>query len=252
MLRLPILLMVLASGIGCQCLRNRHQYVPEACPTETCLAPSPKADCPAPAPAPCPAPAAYCPPAQPQAGYGAAPQPQSYPIAMPGFGAAPGYGAAPTFINGEVRERNSVGVMFTTLKIPIPWLRLKVIPQAPEITFRGTVPSGNGFGAAPQQNFGYAGMPMQGFGAASGGQMVYTGTQYVPMQGMQTVQIPGAVAVAGGGTVAVGGGAVAGGTGFGAAPAGSDGTAEAVEKLRQKLKECEELQKQLKTIAPAK
>ncbi len=273
---LPALFLTMP-GIGCHTMKSALRECADACPGEepatVVKAPAPKIEIETPdtivvkAPAPkvvyeqpC---GPQCPPQGP--GFGGAPQGPGFGGApqQPSFGAAPpmmmaGYGAAPGFVNGEVKENNSIGLMFTSLRINIPWLRLRLIPEPSEVTIRGQAP--NTFGAVPVQGFGtvpmvmpgFGGAPMQqGFGGTMGGQTVYMGTQYVPMQGMQAVQVPtGGVAGGNGFGTIPGGqnfGPPQGGNGFGAAPAG-DGTAEAVEKLKQKLKECEELQNKLKSL----
>src|SRR5579883_661958 len=83
--------------------------------------------------------------AHPQMGYGAAPP----------YGAAPAYGAP--MMGGEIKDRTAVGLMFDTIKIPLPWIRLKAIPQPAEVTFRSQLPPGYG---SPVM------MPMAGYGTA--------------------------------------------------------------------------------------
>lgn len=225
-----------------------------------------------PCPEACPPPAAACPPKievqtpetivvrpptpkvvceqppAPSPGFGGAPQPPQmpqavpmgyYPMPQPGFGGAPGFGGG-GLVGGEIRDRTAVGVMFDTIRIPIPWLRLKAIAQPAEVTFRSQLVPPSGFGGAPVvMGGGFGGVPMGGYGG--GGQMVYTGTQYVPVQGTMPVQVPGGAAA--------GGGAVP--PGFGGAGGAAAETADAVEKLKQKLKECEDLQAKLKALQPA-
>ena len=251
-------------SLGCQGLLQQRLAHLIPCPPD-CPAPAPT--CPAPkvevqaaetivvrAPAPKVVIEQQCAPAPQHPGFGGAPQ-------NPGFGAAPqgmlmpsqfypttGFGAGPGFVNGEVKERNSIGVEFTTVKIPFPWLRLRVTPQPSEITLRGQMANSGfggqvvqtqGFGGVPMQ--GYGGMPMQqGFGGVAGGQMVYTGTQYVPMQGVQTIQVPT-------GSAAAGANPAGNNSGFGVAPQ-TESTAEMIEKLKLRMKECEDLQHKLKSL----
>ncbi len=191
------------------------------------------------------------------------PQPYGAPPAHPMYGAGPGYGAG--MIGGEIKDRTAIGFMFDTIKIPIPWIRLKAIPQPSEVTFRSQMvnpgygspmmmPVG-GYGAAPPMAYGAPPMaygappmaygapqvqygappPMQygappTYGAGPGGQIVVTGTQAVPVTGYMPVQVPA-------------------GSGPGAAPPGycatPDTTAEALAKLKQKQLECQQLQKDI-------
>jgi hypothetical protein len=264
-----LLLLLGCGGVGCHSVGHPKAHESEfACHTTTVTAPAPKIEVETPetivvkAPQPKVVYEQPCPPNQ-GPGFGGAPQNNQFgagqpnvPPGMvqmpvqPGFGAAPGLlgnailGSA--ILGSEINERTSIGFMFDTIKIPIPWIRLKAIPRPTEVTFRTQLaPQGfgspvavgaTGFGAAPAQNFGAA--PV-GFG---GGQVVNTGVQYVPVSGTIPVQVPtGNVPVAGGNT---------GTGGFGAAPTPPDTTADAVEKLKQKLKECEELQKQIKSLQP--
>ena len=270
MQRLLVLVALVSSSVGCQGLLQQRLAPLVPCPPGR---PAPAATCPAPAPI-CPtqkieveapetivvrAPAPkvvieqqQCAPAPQHPGFGGAPQNPGFGAApqgmmmpspfvpMTNFGASPGFGAAANFVNGEVKERNSVGLMFTTINIPLPWLRLKVIPQPSEITLRGQM-ANPGFGGQVMQTQSFGGMPMQqGFGGVAGGQMVYTGTQYVPVQGVQTIQVPTGSAAAG---------ANPGGNnpGFGAAPQ-TESTAEMIEKLKLRMKECEDLQLKLKSL----
>lgn len=281
MQRLLVLVALVSSSLGCQGLLQQRFAPPVPCPPGH---PAPAVACPAPGPI-CPsqkievegpetiivrAPAPkvvieqqQCAPAPQHPGFGGAPQNPGFGGAPqnPGFGAAPqgmlmpsqfypttGFGAGPGFVNGEVKERNSIGVEFTTVKIPFPWLRLRVTPQPSEITLRGQmanpgfggqVVQTQGFGGVPMQGFG--GMPMQqGFGGVAGGQMVYTGTQYVPVQGVQTIQVPTGSAAAAANTAG-------NNSGFGAAPQ-TESTADMIEKLKLRMKECEDLQHKLKSL----
>ena len=160
-------------------------------------------------------------------------QPMVYggvPMMQQGFGGVPmmqqGFGGVP-MMGGEIKERTAFGLMFDSVKIPIPWLRLKAIPQSPEVTFKGQMaPQGfggvpmmqQGFGGVPMMPQGFGGVPMmqQGFGGVpTGGQMVVTGSQMVPVTGTMPVQVP------------AGNNGVAGAAGFGGVAA-TDSTSDTV------------------------
>lgn len=238
---IPIAFSLFIGGAGCHSIQPcKEGHEParcaEACPATTTSLPPQKIEVQTPetivvkAPAPKVVVEQQAPP---PTNFGAAP---SMPMAY-----APVAGMAPmqTYGNTEVREKNSVGLMFTSISIPIPWLRLKVIPEGTEVTTRNQLPPTPAqFGAVSMQPMAPAMMPVQQYGATTGGQIVYTGTQVVPVQGVQAVQVPVA-------SVPVSG--VGPSPRFGGTP-GSENPADTVEKLRARLKECEELQSKLKSL----
>lgn len=254
-MRLSTIAFLLIIGcVGCQtlhpCKEGQDAGRPsEASPTSTSTGPAPKVEVLTPETITVKAPRTTVVVEQPSPPHGVPPQ-----MMGPGYGGIPqqmvpttmmpmtSIGAVPSFGNTEVREKNSVGLMFTSINIPIPWLRLKVIPEGAEVTTRSQIPPANNFGGIPMQAFApqIPMAPMQHFGGAMGGQMIYTGTQMVPMQGMQAIQVPA-------GNIP----AQATANGFGGVP-GGDSPADTVEKLKAKLKECEDLQNKLKSLQPTK
>ena len=285
MYRLLFILSLGCGTLGCQsfghpkaCAPGEPCYQGNAAPVTTVTAPAPKIEVQTPETIIVRAPAQKviieqpAAPTYPGPGYGGAPPNNNYgagPPNMPPGGVMPvaynpgmqmnGYGAAPSFggnaiMGSEINERTSIGFMFDTIKIPIPWIRLKAIPRPTEVTFRTQLANPGVGSPVVVAASGFGGVPMGGYGGPppsyGGGQMVYTGTQYVPVQGTIPVQVPtgGSPPPAPGGSGT--GFGTAFGTGFGATPAPAENTAETVEKLRQKIRECEELQKQLKSLQP--
>jgi hypothetical protein len=277
---IPLAVLAAAAAAGCQVPPRQARAVgdpcaepcgPTACPQERPACPPPRIEVQSPETivVRTPTPKVVCEhspaaPQHPSPGFGGAPQQPQQPMGYypmmpaPGFGAAPAFGAGP-LMGGEIRERTALGFMFDSVKIEIPWLRLKAIPQPTEVTFRGHFAPPGGFGGAPVMMGapGFGGAPVApGFGAApAGGQMVFTGTQYVPVTGTMPVQVPTGTPPTGGpgfGGAPQQPGCATPPPGFGAAPPPCDSAADAVEKLKQKLKECEDLQNKIKALQAEK